>query len=70
MNWTNINDKPPKKGAQVLCKFNIWRHGTNTGTGEREAEYLGMNKAINKPLFDIETHDEYYAEVTHWKPIT
>ena len=68
MDWIYINDKAPQKGTRCLCKFNIWRHGTKVGTGEQEAEYLGINEATTMPHFDIETHDEYYAEITHWKP--
>ena len=61
-----INDEKPEIGETVLCKVVFWRHGSPHHEEDLEAEYLGMNDAIGMPMFDIETFDEAYPEVTHF----
>jgi len=67
--WISVEDELPEVGTVVKCKVDYHRHGQVVISGEEiYAEYRGMNEYINKPLFDIETYDEEYADVTHWLP--
>jgi len=65
--WVSVEDELPEVGTIVKCRVDYYRYGQVVISGEEiYAEYRGMNEYINKPLFDIETYDEAYADVTHW----
>jgi len=69
--WISVEDRLPEVGEITKCKVDFHRHGSVVQHGvEINAEYKGMNLCINKPMFDIDTYDEAYAEVTHWQPLT
>ncbi len=65
----SVKDKLPEIGEKTKCCVNFWRYGMVHHAEELVAEYMGMNEAINKPMWDIETYDEAYTEVTHWEPL-
>ena len=62
----SVKDSLPEKNKLVKYKADIWRHGIIVNTVCGEAVYLGMNKCIGRPLFDIEDEDVQYTEVTEW----
>ena len=62
-----VKDELPKIGEIVRCKINFWRYGEIHHTEILEAEYIGMNDAIGQPMFEIETGDVAYPQVTHWE---
>ena len=64
-----IEEQLPDIGQKTKCIVNFWRYGTIHHTEEIDAEYIGINKMIGRPMWDIEIYDEAYAEVTHWEPI-
>ena len=67
--WISVEDELPEVGTIVKCRVDYYRHGQAVISGEEiYAEYRGMNESINKPLFDIKTYGEAYADVTHWQP--
>jgi len=63
----SVEEKLPSVGQKTRCRVNYWRFGSVSSTEEIEAEFLGMNDVIGKPMWDIDTHDEAYVEVTHWE---
>ena len=63
----SVKDGLPKVGEVVRCEVNLWRYGEIHHTEILEAEYLGMNDAIGRPMFDIETGDMAYPEVVRWE---
>jgi len=65
----SVSEQLPNEGEKTRCRVNFWRHSVLSHTEEVEAEYIGMNNMIGKPMWDIETYDEAYAEVTHWEAI-
>lgn len=68
MDWINIKEKLPKEGQKTKCKVNFWRYGRIHHTEEIEAKHEGFNDIIGKPMWNIDTYEEAYAEVTHWVP--
>lgn len=65
--WTSVKELLPEVGEVVLCRVRFHRFGQVADSETREAKFIGMNNIINKPMFDIDTYDQSYAEVTHWK---
>jgi hypothetical protein len=64
--WISVKDQLPQIGQVVKCKVNVWRCYVMHHTTEIEAKYIGMNEAINQPMFDYDNGDESYFEITHW----
>lgn len=69
MTMISVDDKLPNEGDTVRCQVNFWHRGAIHDTDIVIAEYIGINGMIGLPMFDIDTGDEAYAEVTHWEPI-
>ena len=68
MKWISVEDELPEKGNVTRYKAEIWRHGIKDCVETGKAEYLGMNKIIEKPMWNIPTFetDDCYENVTHW----
>jgi len=64
-----VDEQLPEENEMTKCIVNVWRYGKIHHSEEVEATYLGMNGMIGKPMWDIETYDEDYAEVTHWESL-
>ena len=52
----SVKKELPKVGEVVRCRVNFWRYGEIHHTEILEAEYIGMNDAIGRPMFDIEEY--------------
>lgn len=65
----SVKDELPKVGEVVRCRVNFWRYGEIHHTEILKAEYIGMNDAIGRPMFDIEEYDLVYAEVVCWERV-
>lgn len=63
----SVKDELPKEGEVVRCQVNFWHYGAIHHTEILEAEYIGMNDITGHPMFEIETGDMAYPEVTHWE---
>jgi len=62
----SVKDSLPQENTLVKYKADVWRFGSIVNTYYGNAVYLGMNKCIGRPMFDIEDGDEQYTEVTEW----
>lgn len=66
----SVKDRLPTIGEKVKCKVNLCRYGKVAFTEIVDSVFLGTNEIIGKPMFDIETYDEAYAEVVEWEHLT
>ena len=65
----SAKEQLPNEGEKTKCRVNYWRYNKIHSTEEIEATYIGMNEITGKPMWDIETYDEAYAEVIEWEPL-
>lgn len=63
----DIFKQQPEIGEVVLCEVEMWRYGELHHTEDCNAEYIGWNNVVNRPMFDIDTSDEAYACVRRWR---
>ena len=68
--WLDIQEISPILGQKVIIKAEIWRHGTKRDEEEIETEFIGWNGATSHPMFDYDTHEEFYIKAKFWKPAT
>jgi len=68
MNWISVKDRLPEIGETTKCRVHFHRHFSVYDAVEVIAKYVGVTDAVNMPMWDIDTGDEAFAEVTHWMP--
>jgi len=66
MEWVSIKDRLPQIGETTHCKVRFHSHGSIHHEEELIATYRGIIKSIDMPMWEIDTGDEAFAEVTHW----
>ncbi len=65
----SVKDNLPKIGQKTKCVVNFWRYGEIHHTKEMIAKYIGIGVITNTPMWDIDTGDESFAEVTYWESL-
>lgn len=58
----------PERGQETVVRVVFFRYGQKGCVQKMKARYIGMNKILGTPMWDIDTYDEAYAKVIEWEP--